>query len=79
MHLRLLKKGRWEWKGFVVCAFHSAADVFVVGGVDVVVVGGVDVVVVGGVDVVVVGGVDVVVVGGGFDVVVVVLMMLLWC
>ena len=25
MHLRLLKKGRWEWKGFVVCAFHSTA------------------------------------------------------
>ena len=25
VHLRLLKKGRWEWRGFVVCAFHSTA------------------------------------------------------
>ena len=20
-----MKKGKWEWRGFVVCAFHSAA------------------------------------------------------
>ena len=26
MHLRLLKKGRWEWRESVVCAFHSAAS-----------------------------------------------------